>query len=56
MAARAIDVIERDFLEHDGGGPVRVATFMKGAPDDGIQADVVGFMSQFLKYCRLTTP
>ena len=55
-AARAIDIMERDFLEHDGLGPIRVATFMTGARNDGIQADVVGFMSQFLKHCRLNVP
>ena len=55
-AARAIDILERDFLDPDGVGPVRIATFLTGGRDDDIQADVVGFMRQLLKYCRLRTP
>ena len=55
-ATRAIDVLERDFLDPDGVGPVRIATFLTGGRDDDIQADVVGFMRQLLKYCRLRTP
>jgi hypothetical protein len=42
-ARRALRVIRDDFLAHDGIGPRRVADFLQGAPDDEIQADVVGF-------------
>ena len=48
-AQRAISILKRDFLSHDGLGPRRVAEFIEGAPDDDIQADVVGFVRDF---CR----
>ncbi len=46
---QALDILRQDFLAHDGLGPRRVAHFLEGRPDDGIQADVVGFVSLFLE-------
>jgi hypothetical protein len=48
-AQRAISILKRDFLSHDGLGPRRIAEFIEGAPDDDIQADVVGFVREL---CR----
>ena len=39
---RALAMIREDFTMHDGLGPKQVAEFKVGAPDDDIQADVVG--------------
>lgn len=50
-AAEAMAVLRRDFLDHDSIGPMRVAEFQTGGPDDAIQADVVGFMRQLLERC-----
>jgi len=55
-AEEALDILTRDFCEHEGIGPVRVATFIKGARDDAIQADVVGFVGRLLKYCGRRIP
>jgi len=46
---KAIDILKRDFLNQAGSGPRRVSEFMHGAPDDDIQADVVGFVRMLLK-------
>ncbi|MBI5527217.1 MAG: hypothetical protein HY897_12850 [Deltaproteobacteria bacterium] len=48
-AQRALQVLRDDFLEHDGVGPRRVAEFLQGGPDDEIQADVVGFVSELVR-------
>lgn len=50
-AQRALQVLADDFLDHDGLGPRRVAEFLQGGPDDGIQADVVGFAKALLDRC-----
>ena len=50
-ANEAIRILERDFREHDGPGPRRVADFLSDAPDEEIQADVVGFIGQLLDHC-----
>ena len=50
-ADEAIRILKRDFREHDGVGPSRVAEFLSNAPDDEIQADVVGFIGQLLARC-----
>lgn len=47
-ALRAVSVLERDFVDPDGVGPRRVAEFVTGGRDDGLQADVVGFVAQLL--------
>lgn len=44
----ALTVLRQDFLAQDGLGPMRVAHFLKGGPDDEIQADVVSFVSLLL--------
>lgn len=54
-ATLALDILERDFREHDALGPIRVATFLTGERDDAIQADVIGFIGQLLKYCGRRT-
>lgn len=50
-AGKALDVLRRDFLEHEAVGPRRVALFLTGGPDDEIQADVVGHVSALLAAC-----
>jgi len=44
----AVAILRRDFLDHNGLGPRRVAEFLTRGPDDAIQADVVGFVRQLL--------
>ncbi|MEW6262371.1 MAG: hypothetical protein AB1641_04770 [Thermodesulfobacteriota bacterium] len=51
-AQRALNVLHKDFLDHNGLGPRRVAEFLRGGPDDEIQADVVGFVKLLLEHCR----
>lgn len=48
-AVEALRVLRRDFSAHDGVGPLRVAEFLRGAPDDDLQADAVGFVGEFLR-------
>ena len=45
----ALSVIERDFLRHDGPGPVGTARFITQELDDNVQADVVGHAQAFLR-------
>lgn len=47
-AARAVDVLRRDFVDFESVGPRRVAEFITGGREDEIQADVVGFVSAVL--------
>jgi hypothetical protein len=47
-AVKAAEILERDFLDHDGVGPRRVAEFLSGGQDDLVQADVVGFVGEML--------
>ena len=49
-AQQAIDILTQDFQRHDGVGPRRVAEFLRGMPDDEIQADVVGFVGRLLRF------
>ena len=46
---KAIDILRRDFLDHDSLGPRRVSEFINGAANDEIQADVVGFVRILLR-------
>lgn len=46
---RALDFIKQDFGSLDGIGPKRTAEFLRGGPDDEIQADVVGLVSSLLR-------
>jgi len=55
-AAEALRVLHRDFLDHDGLGPRRAAEFLTGTLDDGIQADVVGFVKALLDACDAFVP
>jgi hypothetical protein len=48
----ALGILRRDFLDHEGVGPRRVAEFLTGRPDDETQSDVVGFMQALLRACR----
>lgn len=48
-AIQAIAVLRADFLDHQGIGPRRVAEFVFGGPNDTLQADVVGFVGEFLR-------
>jgi hypothetical protein len=48
-AAKAIEILRRDFLRENGVGPRRVAEFQTGGPDEAIQADVVGFVQDLLR-------
>jgi len=45
---KAIDVLRRDFTDPESVGPMRVAEFLRGVPDDEIQADVAGFVTALL--------
>lgn len=51
-AAEALAILERDFKEPDSIGPSRVAQFVYGQRDVGLQTDVAGFVSQLLSHCR----
>jgi hypothetical protein len=47
-----IGVLDRDFTDPEIVGPRRVADFIRGGPDDQIQADVVGFVVDLLRRLR----
>ena len=46
----ALSVIERDFCNHDGLGPIGTSQFMTQGLDDNVQADVVGYAQELLRY------
>jgi len=48
-AQRAMQILQGDFLDHGGVGARRVAEFLGGAPNDEMQADVVGYVQQLLR-------
>jgi hypothetical protein len=48
-AQKALAVLRRDFTDPEGVGPMRVAEFNTGGPDELIQADVVSFVLQLLE-------
>ncbi len=48
----ALSIIERDFANHDGPGPVGAARFIARGLDDEIQADVVGQAQALLRAIR----
>lgn len=50
-AQGAIQVLRDDFLDYEGVGPRRVAEFLRGGPDEAIQADVGGFVKALLDRC-----
>ena len=45
----ALSVIERDFCNHDGPGPIGAARFIAGGLDDEVQAEVVGYAHELLR-------
>lgn len=45
----ALSVIDRDFWDHEGPGPVAAARFIARRLDDEIQADVVGYAREILR-------
>jgi len=55
-AMQAIAVLRADFLDHQAIGPRRVAEFVFGEPNDTLQADVVGFVSEFLRLLEEGAP
>lgn len=48
VAQAALEVLRRDFLDPDRLGARGVAEFVQGEPNEAIQADVVGFVSELL--------
>ena len=48
----ALGVLRNSFTEHDATGPMRVAHFLTGGPEDDIQADVVGNVLELLRSVR----
>jgi hypothetical protein len=46
---KAIEILKNNFTEINMVGPRRVAYFLTGGVDENIQADVVGFIAEFLK-------
>ncbi|MBI4219489.1 MAG: hypothetical protein HY682_05035 [Chloroflexi bacterium] len=48
----ALAILERDFSTLDSVGPRRAAEFLRRALDEEIQADVIGFVAQFLEDLR----
>jgi len=48
-ARRALDILRRDFSDVSSVGPRRVASFLGLEPDEAVQADVVGFVSELLR-------
>ena len=46
---KALRIVERDFCNHDGLGPVGAAHFIHKGPDDNIQADVVSQAEALLR-------
>jgi hypothetical protein len=45
----ALSILGRDFSAHGDVGPLRVAEFIHGVPDDDTQADALGFVQQLLR-------
>lgn len=50
---KALQLLRRDFSDPDGLGPRRVAEFLYRAPNDELQADVVGFVRELLRRCNI---
>jgi hypothetical protein len=47
---QAIEILKQDFTDFESVGPIRVAEFISGGRDDGIQADVVAFVNELLRF------
>jgi hypothetical protein len=52
-AQKALEVLRRDFTDPENVGPMRVAEFITGGPDDEIQTDVVGFATVLLNAIKV---
>lgn len=48
-AHEALAVLREDFSEVDSVGPIRIAEFLTGGPDDDVQADVRGIVLDLLE-------
>jgi len=48
-ALRAVEYLKLDFLDPEAIGPMRVAQFLYGRSDVDLQADVAGFVGEFLR-------
>lgn len=51
-AQAALAILRRDFRDPESLGPKRVAAFMGSAADEGVRADVVGFVLRLLAECE----
>lgn len=49
---RALEILKEDFRDPDHLGPRRIAEFSTGGLDSAMQADVVGFVQQFVRRCE----
>lgn len=49
-ASDAAAILRRDFTEPGALGPMRVASFLYGEPDEETQADVAGFIGRLLRH------
>ena len=45
----ALNIVKRDFCNHEGLGPLGAAHFIAQGPDEAIQADVVGHAQELLR-------
>jgi hypothetical protein len=52
---KALEILNRDFVEPDGVGPSRVAQFQYRGPNADLQADVAGFAKELLARCGHAT-
>jgi hypothetical protein len=50
-ATRALQVLERDFLDPNGLGAMRAAQFFSGNVEEDVRADVVGFIRRLVGMC-----
>ena len=50
VVTKAMTVLREDFASPDHVGPMRVAQFMRGQPDNAIQADARGAVADFLAH------
>jgi hypothetical protein len=50
----ALEILRRDFLDHDAVGPSRVAAFIGNVEDEGIKSDVVGFTKELISKCGIS--
>lgn len=51
LVKQALTYLREDFLNPSGVGPRRVALFLYGREDSGIQSDVAGFVRELLDQC-----